>query len=86
MLERHDYVVMFLNGVRYLQKAPIHYWMVVATYKIFGQTEFALASYPSFRFCLRFSHQARDSSTASFSLPLLLRAPSRFNISSVNSA
>lgn len=42
MMERHDYVVMFLNGVRYLQKAPIHYWMVVATYKIFGQTEFAV--------------------------------------------
>lgn len=42
MIERHDYVVMFLNGVRYLQKAPIHYWMVVATYKLFGQTEFAV--------------------------------------------
>ncbi len=42
MLERGDYVVMFLNGVRYLQKAPIHYWMVAIDYKIFGQTEFAV--------------------------------------------
>src|SRR5512147_13602 len=42
MLERGDYVVMFLNGVRYLQKAPIHYWMVAAMYKIVGQTEFAV--------------------------------------------
>ena len=42
MMQRHDYVVMFLNGVRYLQKAPIHYWMVAATYQIFGQTEFAV--------------------------------------------
>ncbi len=41
MLERGDYVVMFLNGVRYLQKAPIHYWLVALDYKIFGQTEFA---------------------------------------------
>jgi 4-amino-4-deoxy-L-arabinose transferase-like glycosyltransferase len=41
MLERHDYVVMFLNGVRYLQKAPIHYWLVAGAYEIFGQTEFA---------------------------------------------
>ncbi|MGZ4811729.1 MAG: ArnT family glycosyltransferase [Terriglobales bacterium] len=41
MLQRGDYVVMFLNGVRYLQKAPIHYWMVALDYKIFGQTEFA---------------------------------------------
>lgn len=41
MLQRGDYAVMFLNGVRYLQKAPIHYWMVALDYKIFGQTEFA---------------------------------------------
>jgi 4-amino-4-deoxy-L-arabinose transferase-like glycosyltransferase len=41
MLQRGDYVVMFLNGVRYLQKAPIHYWMVALDYRIFGQTEFA---------------------------------------------
>jgi 4-amino-4-deoxy-L-arabinose transferase-like glycosyltransferase len=41
MLQRGDYVVMFLNGVRYLQKAPIHYWMVALDYKILGQTEFA---------------------------------------------
>jgi len=41
MLQRGDYVVMFLNGVRYLQKAPIHYWMVALDYKILGQNEFA---------------------------------------------
>ena len=41
MLQRGDYVVMFLDGVRYLQKAPIHYWMVALDYKVFGQTEFA---------------------------------------------
>src|SRR5512147_1807818 len=42
MIQRGDYVVMFLNGVRYLQKAPIHYWMVALDYKIFDQTEFAV--------------------------------------------
>ncbi len=42
MLQRGDYVVMFLNGVRYLQKAPIHYWLVALDYKIFGQSEFAV--------------------------------------------
>ncbi len=41
MLQRHDYVVMFLNGVRYLQKAPIHYWLVAAAYKILGENEFS---------------------------------------------
>ncbi len=41
MLQRHDYVVMFLNGIRYLQKAPIHYWLVAGFYRLLGPTEFA---------------------------------------------
>ena len=41
MLERGDFVVMFLNGIRYLTKAPLHYWAVAASYTVFGQTEFA---------------------------------------------
>src|SRR5574340_715678 len=41
MLQRGDFVVMFPNGIRYLQKAPLHYWMVAADYALLGQTEFA---------------------------------------------
>ncbi len=41
MLERHDYAVMFVNGIRYLVKPPLHYWLVAASYKILGQTEFS---------------------------------------------
>lgn len=41
MLQRHDYVVMYMNGIRYLEKAPLHYWMVAAAYQIFGQSEFS---------------------------------------------
>jgi 4-amino-4-deoxy-L-arabinose transferase-like glycosyltransferase len=41
MLQRHDYVVMYMNGIRYLMKAPLHYWMVAGTYKLLGQTAFA---------------------------------------------
>src|SRR5574340_1070244 len=41
MLQRGDFVVMFLNGIRYLQKAPLHYWMVAADYALLGPTEFA---------------------------------------------
>jgi 4-amino-4-deoxy-L-arabinose transferase-like glycosyltransferase len=41
MLQRGDYAVMFIDGIRYLMKAPLHYWMVALDYKILGQTEFA---------------------------------------------
>src|SRR3954465_5243201 len=32
-----DYVVMRLDGVPYLQKAPLHYWMVAALDRVFGE-------------------------------------------------
>jgi hypothetical protein len=41
MLERHDYVVLYMNGVRYLVRPPLHFWMIAASYAVFGQTEFA---------------------------------------------
>src|SRR5262249_56706312 len=30
-----------INGIRYLEKAPLMYWAVALSYKIFGFTEFA---------------------------------------------
>ena len=36
-----DYVVLRLDGVRYLQKAPLHYWMVAGLYRVFGENEFS---------------------------------------------
>ncbi len=41
MLQRGDWAVMYLNGIRYLQKAPLHYWWVALDYALLGQTEFA---------------------------------------------
>src|SRR5690348_8921920 len=32
MLASHDWVVMYLNGVRYLQKSPLHFWWVAVDY------------------------------------------------------
>ena len=26
MLQRHDGVILYMNGIRYLMKAPLHYW------------------------------------------------------------
>src|SRR5262252_4515204 len=36
-----DYVTLHINGVRYLEKAPLPYWLVVASYHVFGVNEFA---------------------------------------------
>lgn len=36
-----DYVTLHVNGVRYLEKAPLPYWLVAASYRMFGVNEFA---------------------------------------------
>lgn len=36
-----DYVTLHINGVRYLEKAPLPYWLVAGSYHIFGVNEFA---------------------------------------------
>ncbi len=41
IVERGDWVTLHINGVRYLEKAPLMYWAVALSYKIFGFTEFA---------------------------------------------
>ena len=41
ILQRHDWVILFMNGIRYLMKAPLHYWAVAASYAVFGVNEFA---------------------------------------------
>ncbi|MGE0887731.1 MAG: ArnT family glycosyltransferase [Blastocatellales bacterium] len=41
MVERGDWVTLHINGIRYLEKAPLMYWAVAASYKLFGFTEFA---------------------------------------------
>jgi 4-amino-4-deoxy-L-arabinose transferase-like glycosyltransferase len=40
MLQRHDYVVMYMNGIRYLFRAPLHFWLVAGSYRLFGESEF----------------------------------------------
>ncbi|HWW19144.1 MAG TPA: glycosyltransferase family 39 protein [Candidatus Saccharimonadales bacterium] len=41
MLQRHDWVILYMNGIRYLMKAPLHYWAVAMSYAAFGQNEFS---------------------------------------------
>jgi 4-amino-4-deoxy-L-arabinose transferase-like glycosyltransferase len=41
MLVTHDFVTLRINGNRYLEKAPLMYWMVSLCYFFFGTNEFA---------------------------------------------
>jgi len=36
-----DFVTLHVNGVRYLEKAPLPYWLVAVSYHIFGVNEFS---------------------------------------------
>ena len=42
MIERNDWVTLHVNGVRYLEKAPLLYWLVAISYRIFGVNQFAV--------------------------------------------
>src|SRR5450631_4680361 len=36
LLLRHDWVTLYTNGFRYLEKAPLMYWSLAASYEVFG--------------------------------------------------
>jgi 4-amino-4-deoxy-L-arabinose transferase-like glycosyltransferase len=36
ILIRHDWVTLHVNGIRYLEKAPLIYWMMAASFRVFG--------------------------------------------------
>ncbi len=40
MVLRHDWVTLYTDGIRYLEKAPIMYWGVAASYEIFGVSDY----------------------------------------------
>ena len=41
MLLRHDWVTLHVNGVRYLEKAPLMYWSVATSYTLLGVNEWS---------------------------------------------
>jgi 4-amino-4-deoxy-L-arabinose transferase-like glycosyltransferase len=41
MVLRHDWVTLYVNGIRYLEKAPLMYWGVATSYVLFGVTEWS---------------------------------------------
>src|ERR1700681_659720 len=41
MLTLHDWVTLHENGIRYLEKAPLPYWAMAISFKLFGISEFS---------------------------------------------
>ncbi|MFL6214141.1 MAG: ArnT family glycosyltransferase [Blastocatellia bacterium] len=41
MAESNNFVTLYANKIRYLEKAPLMYWLVALAYKAFGVNEFA---------------------------------------------
>ena len=41
MLQRHDYAVLYMDGIRYLIRPPMHFWLVGTSYALLGESEFA---------------------------------------------
>jgi len=41
MAETGDLITSKINGIRYIEKPPLPYWMIAGTYRIFGQNTFA---------------------------------------------
>jgi len=40
ILETGDWAVLHVNGIRWLEKAPLHYWIVAVSYALFGENAF----------------------------------------------
>src|SRR6266849_7806122 len=41
IVETGDWVTLHANKIRYLEKAPLMYWSVALSYKLFGVSEFS---------------------------------------------
>lgn len=41
MVLRHDWVTLYTNGIRYLEKAPLLYWGIASSYKVLGISDWS---------------------------------------------
>ncbi len=41
MVARHDWITLYANGIRYLEKAPLMYWSMAASFTVFGPEDWA---------------------------------------------
>src|SRR5438552_13336626 len=41
MVQRHDWVTLYTDGISYLEKAPLMYWATAVSYELFGVSEWS---------------------------------------------
>src|SRR6516162_6791969 len=41
MLQRHDWVTLYTDGIRYLEKAPLMYWAIALSYRLLGVNDWS---------------------------------------------
>ena len=41
ILHRHDWTVLYVNGIRWIEKPPLHYWLVAGSYSLLGESALA---------------------------------------------
>jgi 4-amino-4-deoxy-L-arabinose transferase-like glycosyltransferase len=41
IVQTHDWITLHVNGVRYLEKAPLLYWSLAASFQLFGEHDWA---------------------------------------------
>ena len=41
MITRHDWTTLYIDGLRYLEKAPLMYWGMATSFKLFGVSEWS---------------------------------------------
>jgi len=41
MLTRGDWVIPHINGIPYLEKPPLYFWLTALTFQLFGPSEWA---------------------------------------------
>jgi 4-amino-4-deoxy-L-arabinose transferase-like glycosyltransferase len=78
MVARHDWITLYANGIRYLEKAPLMYWGMAASFTAFGPQDWAariplaIAALALFLVVYRFGRRLFASDTAGFYAALIL--------------
>jgi 4-amino-4-deoxy-L-arabinose transferase-like glycosyltransferase len=80
MVARHDWVTLYANGIRYIEKAPLMYWSMAASFTVFGAQDWAarlplaFAALALFLVVYQFGARLFNSSMAGFYAALILLA------------
>jgi 4-amino-4-deoxy-L-arabinose transferase-like glycosyltransferase len=78
MVARHDWITLYANGIRYLEKAPLMYWGMATSFTVFGPEDWAariplaIAALALFLVVYRFGRRLFASDTAGFYAALIL--------------